>query len=143
MKQYIVDASVAAKWYFREEFEEKANTLFEAFQKGLAMLVVPEIFYPEMAKVCKKRMRDQKIGNKRALQVFDEIMQLPLKTYSDRELAHVAFKNSIEFNITSYDGLYMGLAELLNSPLITADQKLLNACKNRFFLIEPLEDFVL
>ncbi|MBI3999283.1 MAG: hypothetical protein HY351_01590, partial [Candidatus Omnitrophica bacterium] len=58
----------------------------------------------------------------------------------DKELADVAVENAIQYEVTVYDGLYVALAEIYVAPLVTADNGILKALKNRFDFILPLEE---
>lgn len=77
------------------------------------------------------------------IEYLEKIMKLPLMAYSDKELADVALENAQRFGITAYDGLYVALSELYLAPLVTADEKLFKACRNRFHFIESLRDMKL
>lgn len=141
MKQWVVDASVGAKWFFEEALQEKALHLIEGAKQNLITLIVPEFFYIELASVCRKRVRGKKISVGDALDALDRIVGLPLTKYSDAELSDVALENALRFGISVYDGLYLALAEIYVAPLVTADEILLKACKGRFDFIESLQDF--
>ena len=141
MEQRIVDASVGAKWFFEEKLQEKALHLIEGARQGLITLVVPEIFYVELASVCRKRVRRGTMSAGDAVDTFDRIVELPLTKCSDLELSDVALENALRFGISAYDGLYLALAEVYVSPLVTADETLLKACERKFDFIEALQDF--
>lgn len=70
--------------------------------------------------------------------MIDELARLPLEQYSDSELFDVAFDNAIQLKISAYDAIYVSLAEIYVAPLVTADDELIKACKNRFDFILPL-----
>ena len=141
MKRFIIDASVGAKWFFIEDLRDEATQYLLDGKRGDAELVVPQFFYAELMSVCLKRL-------KRGLTTFDEvfgiskdIMDLPLKSYPDKELAEVAFDNAAHYKISIYDSLYISLAEMYLAPLITADEQLFKACRKRFDFIEYLGNF--
>lgn len=46
MKSVVLDASVALKWYLREEeYFEKALKLLEDFVSGTITIIVPDLFF--------------------------------------------------------------------------------------------------
>lgn len=140
MKTYIVDASVGVKWFFDEEGKEMADYLIEQLQTGCFKLVVPEIFYLEFASVCLKKNRRGLIKQSDTFKIFERMAELPLERYSDHELSDIALENAAQIGLGLYDATYIALAEIYASPLVTADQNLIRACRNRFDFILPLEE---
>lgn len=136
----IIDASVGAKWFLGEEFSEIANRLKEDAAQEKIEIVVPEFFYSEMANIFWKEVRKKKMKIRDAQEGMDRLMGLPLQKYADQELSDVALDNALQFGISVYDALYLSLAEVYVSPLITADKELFKACHKRFDFIEYLGD---
>ena len=87
MQTYIVDASVAIKWYFDEEGREIALRLIDDFMGKNSKLIVPEIFYPEFANTCRKKVKQNLATSAEVLDIFNNLMKLSLERYSDRELS--------------------------------------------------------
>lgn len=137
---YIVDASVGVKWLFREKMHEKAMAFVEGLRKKKFQIVVPEIFYSELASACWKRARKKIVSMEQAVTAHEFVMSLPLMRYSDHELSDVALENALQYQISTYDGLYITLAEIYLAPLVTADDNLLAKCQKRFEFIEHLAD---
>lgn len=137
---FVLDASVAAKWFFKEEMSEKSLVFLERLRRREIRVVVPEFFYSELGSVCSKRVRRDKIPVKQAITYSDSLSELPLQPYSDRELADVALENAFLFNISVYDALYVSLAEIYCAPFVTADKALFEKCRKRFDFIEYLGD---
>ena len=75
-----------------------------------------------------------------AVRNHDQIMALKLERYSDHELSDIALKNALQYKISTYDALYLSLAEIYLAPLVTADDSLFKACKDRFDFIEHLSE---
>jgi len=136
----VIDASVAMKWFFNEEDSDKASFFLKALRHEEIKIVVPEIFYLETANACRKRVKQKKISIDTAIQTHNEMMSLPLERYPDYELAGVAWTNSLQYDLSVYDALYLSLAEVYAAPLITADRTLLKICRNRFDFIEDLRE---
>lgn len=138
---FVLDASVGAKWFYKESLSENASHFLERLMRREIRIVVPEFFYSEIAHVFVKRLRRKMITFEQALLELDEAMELPIEFYPDRELADVALENALRFKISVYDSLYLSLAEIYVAPLITADEALLKACQKKFDFIESLQDF--
>lgn len=141
MERLVVDASVGAKWYFREEFQEAAFDLLERAEKKEVKLVVPELFYLEIGNLCWKLFRRRTIQFEDAAAVLNKVSALPVERYSDQKLAGIALENAARFGISVYDGVYLALAEIYAAPLVTADEGILMATKNRFDFVLSLKEF--
>jgi len=140
MDTFVIDASIGVKWFFEEKGREAAFYLFDRLERGEIKVAVPEFFYAEMGNVCRSRVRKKEIKSSVAFQIMDRVMELSLQSYSDQELSDVAFDNAIQFDLTVYDALYVSLAEIYTAPLVTADDLLIKACKDRFDFIMPLQE---
>ncbi len=140
INRFIFDASVAVKWFFDEEEDEKARRFLRLLRQKEIEIVVPELFYCEFASACWKKVSKNLVSFEYASQALDDIAALPLKRYPDYELFDVAFGNAIQYGISAYDGFYVALAEIYVAPLVTADEGLLAACRGRFDFIESLKD---
>lgn len=143
MDQFIVDASVAAKWYFDEEMKEQACQLIEKLKRKEIHILVPGVFYSEVANICWKRVKKRILQIEDAVDTLDDMLELPLESFADQELADIALGHAIHFDISVYDGLYLALAEVYLAPFVTADENLLRKCRNRFEFIESLRDLKL
>lgn len=140
MKTYIIDASVGVKWFFDEAGKEPADYLIEQLHMDKLKLVVPEIFYLEFASVCLKKSRRGLIKKSETFKILDRMAALSLERYSDYELSDVALENAAQLGLSIYDAVYVALAEIYASPLVTADKNLIHACQKRFDFILPLEE---
>ena len=140
----ILDASVGVKWIFQEALSEKAEALLKLAEEQKVEIVVPGLFYEELANACWLRVRKNLPLYGTTDDALDRIADLPLlKTYPNRELTTVAYENALQFNISAYDAHYVSLAEVYVAPLITADEKLLAACRGKFDFIESLAEIKL
>ena len=137
---FVLDASVGAKWFCQEALSEEASQLLERVVSREIRGVVPEFFFSELALVCVRRQRRKMITVAQALADLDEVMELPLESYPDKELLDVALENALRFGVSVYDGIYLALAKAFVAPLVTADETLLKACRGRFDFIESLQD---
>ena len=140
MNTYIVDASVAVKWFLEEENQKSAIHLANECGKNRIKIIVPEFFFVEMANVFWSKTERNLLKIFEAMEMMDRLVKLGLKRYSDHELSEVALENALQYGISVYDALYVSLAEIYVAPLVTADETLIKACKNRFDFILPLQE---
>ncbi|MEE8393235.1 MAG: type II toxin-antitoxin system VapC family toxin [Rhodospirillales bacterium] len=136
---YVVDASVAVKWFIREELQADAMGLLD----HASLLWAPDWIVQEVAHVAYKKWRDHEIGSEhakamvQALPVFIAQLQ-PSVSLTDRALAI-----AMAINHPVYDCLYLACAEAASGVLVTADKKFCQAVRGTPFepLVRYLGDF--
>lgn len=119
----VIDASVAAKWFFDEEHSMAALNLLEnPFE-----LNAPDFFFLEMNSLLCKRARRLELSTTEAFEMDDEIRSMPIQSYPSTALRERAFVLALETKSSIYDCLYLALAEVLGAKMITADRKFFQA----------------
>lgn len=118
MNRFVVDASVAAKWFVREEFSEEALSLFAEKNE----LHVPDYFLIEMDSLFCKWVRRQIITLKESSEMRESLRQYPLRQHSFLPFLDSTFMLANLTQTSPYDCLYLATALLLNATLITADK---------------------
>jgi predicted nucleic acid-binding protein len=135
MKAWVLDASVAAKWFLPPEDEtlvEEALGILTAFGSGSCRLMVPDLFWSEMPNIFWKASRSGRITRKIAQEATDELISLNLETRSSKTLASEAVRLALGCNRPVYDSVYVTLAVMSGRPLLTADERLVNVLGHRF-----------
>lgn len=120
IKRYVVDASVAAKWYFREEHSERADALLEQDSE----LFAPGLLAVEIATLVWKRARRGEISEVAADRIVAALRQVPLEIRPTAELVTAALPLALHGGLTLHDAFYAALAVKSGCPLVTADRKL-------------------
>jgi predicted nucleic acid-binding protein len=119
MKNYVVDASVAVKWFVPELGREAALRLWEP----TCHLHVPEFFLLEVGNfVCKKRRRGE-WNLAEGEFVMDKIRKISLTWHQDEPLFSKAFDLAHDTYRSLYDYLYLSLAIAIDGQMVTADLK--------------------
>lgn len=122
----VVDASVAVKLFLREELSDRAAALFaQLTATPPARFYVPDHFFIECANVLWKYARFYGYGRDAALQDLLDLRQLPWHSLATRELAHASLAVGLDYEIAAYDAAYVVVAESVEVPLVTADEKML------------------
>ena len=118
----VVDASIVFKWFVQEEGSEKALMLREKHLKGDVILVAPELIILEVVNALKYKKKDKEtlIKINEALMMM-QINLIPLNQF----LVEKAINASTEYDLTIYDAIYLALAQIHGTSLITEDKKLL------------------
>ena len=124
MNHCVLDASVAVKWYVPEVHSEKALSLLEA-QRGADLTIhVPDLFLAGTGNIVWKKVRRREISEREAGEISRALLSVPKVVYPTEVLLPASLELACRLGRTVYDSLYLALAALLDSPLITADQRL-------------------
>jgi len=130
MTLVVVDASVAAKWFLPargETLVDEAFHLLRRYAKGELQLVVPDLFWAELANIFWKAIRQRRWQKPAAERALASLDARKLPTVSSRSLLDVAFAIATAFDRSVYDALYVALAVHSKTEFVTADEKLANA----------------
>lgn len=122
----VVDASVAAKLYFREEGSEAARRLLKA---GWT-LIAPDLLLIELASVAAKRARRDLCTPGEAAFTTRSVRGLIDEVTPVGELANRACEMAIGLGVSAYDGCYLALAEAAACQVLTADERFARRAAN-------------
>jgi predicted nucleic acid-binding protein len=120
---YVVDASVAIKWYIPEVFEQEATR----FLKSRPHLHVPELILLEISNITWKKVRRGEITSTEGDQVVQAIARKRWQIYSHKRLIKSAYAGAEATGQTVYDWSYLALAISLGCEFVTADEKFYRA----------------
>lgn len=135
MSAFVIDASVAAKWFLPAEGEsltQEALGLLRRYVRGEARFVVPDLFWAEFGNILWKAVRRGRWMRATAEAAIRAMKGRKLPTISSEMLLEEAFIIAAAFDRTVYDGLYVALAIHSKGQLITADERLANALAAHF-----------
>jgi predicted nucleic acid-binding protein len=120
----VVDASVVLEALLRRA---KSEAVREHLLAGRQMLHAPHLLDIEVAHVIRRYAAIGDMDGERGRAALAILADLPLRRYRhDFLLQRVwEFRN----NFTAYDAVYVALAEALDVPLLTRDQRLAGAAR--------------
>jgi predicted nucleic acid-binding protein len=130
--QWVVDASVALKWYFRdEELQSQADSLLEAFASGAATLTAPSFIRYEIANAFVVAQRRGRLSYQQLLPRLESFLALNIvQLTDDEELILAAIELTTRVPVAFYDALYLAIAQRLAFNFVTADRQLHERTKN-------------
>jgi predicted nucleic acid-binding protein len=131
---YVLDASVAAKWFLPpsgETLSREAQDLLREFAGGRLRLLVPDLFWPEFGNVQWKAVRSGRISRRSAEESIEALQGMGITTAASRPLLTDAFAIAATFQRSVYDGVYVACAVASGAPLVTADERMVNALAAR------------
>jgi predicted nucleic acid-binding protein len=135
LTSYVLDASVAAKWFLppeREPFFDKAEGVLRRFRSGDCRLLVPDLFWSELGNILWKAVRVGRIPGASCEAAVQALEHVGIATFPCFPLLKDAIALALAFDRTVYDALYVALAVVSDVPLLTADERLANALAVRF-----------
>jgi len=126
LSRYVVDASVAIKWFVPEVHAEAAARLLE----GDNQLLAPDLLFPEFGNILWKKARLGEIRVSEAREILRALEAVPLQVHTTQPLIESAFEIAYGLERSVYDSVYLSLAVINECRMITADKKFYNVLKN-------------
>jgi predicted nucleic acid-binding protein len=127
---FVVDASVAAKWFLPaagETLTDEALEFLHGYTTGQIRLIVPDVFWAEFANILWKAVRQGRCRKDTADAAIAAMKDRNLPTVPSLALLEAAFAIANAFQRTVYDSLYVALAISSKAELLTADERLARA----------------
>lgn len=125
MSVFVVDASVVIKWFVPEIHALAAGRLLEA----RAELIAPDLLFAEVANTMWKKVRRGDLTSESAQELVADLQWIEVETVPCRDLASDAHALAIATGRSVYDSIYLALAIRLDTQLVTADERLVNAIR--------------
>jgi len=116
---FVVDASVAIKWFLPEIHSEAASRVL----RSKRALLAPDLVWAEVGNTLWKKVRRNEITAEEAYGILRDFIRFPLRTYASKTLLPAAWELADQFGITVYDSLYLALVSGRGRSLVTADRK--------------------
>lgn len=135
MTDFVLDASVAAKWFLSPSHEShtgEALALFERFVDGDVRFSVPDLFWAELGSAFWKAVRLGRFSRTSAETALSDLRNRDLLVYPIAPLLDEAFHIATLYDRSVYDSLYVALAVKTKQQLLTADERLANALAAHF-----------
>ncbi len=121
----VVDASVAAKWVLAEAGSHHARLLSQV------ELEAPDLLFVECANILWKKVRLGDLRENEAISCLEVLLTAPVRLVPSLDLLVPALGLSLRLKHPVYDCIYLALAVRSGWPLISADQKFVEAVRRR------------
>jgi hypothetical protein len=115
----VVDASVAAKWFVREDFYEDAAELLEYFDQ----LCSVDLLVAEVTNIAWKKLLLGAIAPAQAVDMAKGVRSGISRLYPSGLFNERALQLASQLRHSVYDCLYLACAESLGATLVTADRQ--------------------
>lgn len=119
---WVLDASVAVKWFFRDEpLRKEADLVLDAVVRRPDDFLVPDMFYIETTAVINRKSKRDENFCKSAL---DSLYELGIPSVPvGREIMEMAVEAACARNLTVYDAIYVALAKTSAARWLSADEQ--------------------
>lgn len=122
----ILDSSVIAKWYFKEENSDLARRLLEQHQVHLIQITSPILLFFEIGNI----FINKKLTAVNFSRHIQDLLALNLTIINtEKVLLKNTFAIALNYQLSFYDATYVALAQKLKCDFITADKKLYQKTK--------------
>lgn len=121
---FVVDASVAVKWFVAEADREKARPLLRLEFIRYA----PDIFFCEVANALSKKVLAAEITEEQASRALDDLSAYVPYVCPTNIVLRDAFDLSLRLKHPVPDCLYLACARHLGAVLVSADRKFMDKC---------------
>ena len=127
----IIDASVVAKWLLRDEDDiAAADYILASAQARELRLSAPRQIEVEVANVIRKAALSGRVATSAVDAGLDRwltIARESLHLVENRRLLRPALRESLRWGVSLFDALYVSLAVIAGTQLVTGDRRLLRA----------------
>jgi predicted nucleic acid-binding protein len=123
---FVLDASIALRWFLDHPVPAYANKVKQFFLKG-ARAVVPALWHLEMSNglaVAERRSILTSADVDQAVIDIEQLVAQAVDVNSDVVSARQALITARGFQLSAYDAVYLDLARRERLPLATLDDKL-------------------
>lgn len=130
MNAYILDSSVAAKWFLPpagETLVDESLAVLDQFTDGRLRLFVPDVFWTEVAGILWKAARAGRMSDASAEDAIICLSHAGIPSIETAPLLRNALPIALHFDRTIHDAIYVAIAVTSGRPLVTADERLANA----------------
>ncbi len=136
----VVDASVAAKWLIAEPDSEIAAMLLD----GSFDLQAPRLLASEIGNMLWRKAVNGSIDDHEAARLAAALLEMPLQWRDDERTCVEAVRIAVELGHPVYDCMYLALASLIGSQVVTADKRFVSAAASTPYrtIVSPLWEFV-
>lgn len=123
MSRLVIDSSVAIKWWVPEVHSADALRYLDPDLERDA----PELLLAEAGNILWKKVRAGELTREEAERIGADVGQADVTIHPMAPLLGSALRLGLETGRSVYDSMYLALAEMLSTRLVTADRRLYNA----------------
>lgn len=137
-----VDASLAVRWIIPEDYSEQALDLLAFWGQTQTELFAPTHLLYEVNSTLRFLVSQKVISDEIGDGAFSRLRKLRIRLTSRSAIFPLAWKLARELNQpTTYDTVYLALAQMLDCELWTADRKFYHAVRTQAREVKWIGDY--
>ena len=136
----MLDASVVLGLVLGEPWRAQAEHIMDSLAVGSRRVVAPWLFDLECASGLVKAVRRRRLDEARALDYLLDLLDLPIERLEASGAEVEALLLALEYGISTYDAVYVALANEEGLALVTADARLVRALAGSPHVVLHLDD---
>jgi predicted nucleic acid-binding protein len=126
MRDIVIDASVAAKWFLDEPHSTEALDILKKVLDDELSLLAPDHIYAEIGNTLWRRTSAGTVVVSDAQDFISDFLRIKITLVSTADLLSDAYHLAITHKRSMYDSLYLALSQREQCQFVTADEKLVN-----------------
>lgn len=119
----VLDASAAVAVLLN--LDEGVDRIRARMDEALDGLHVPHLFEIEVMSALRRYALAQRLSDRRSVELLEDLTTMNIIRYSHTALLPRVWE--LRANVSAYDAAYIALAETLEAPLVTRDERLSRA----------------
>jgi len=132
VNRIVIDASVALKWFLRDEkYGDRALDLLDRFVRGELVLAAPSLMVYEVINGLVIAQRKGRIAEEKVLSSISGFLNLGITFVDVAGLEARVLHFCRVYDRSAYDASYLAVAEKESLALVTGDERLYNSTKGK------------
>jgi predicted nucleic acid-binding protein len=119
--RFVLDCSVAVKWYVPEVLSDVADDLLAEIRAGKVRVVAPDSIFAEMGHALRRHLLAGRLLGDECDLLMARFVATPIPTVPTRRLAEDAMRLTVAEKRPFYDALYVALAIREDLRVLTVD----------------------
>ena len=125
--RYVLDCSVAVRWFVPQPHAPRALALLELIRERKVEVIAPDVIVPEFGHVLRKLAVGRTIKHEQAQTFFDRFLDMNVPQVPSLPLSRAALRLALAHMGTFWDALYVALAVENDLEVVAADEPMTKA----------------
>jgi predicted nucleic acid-binding protein len=140
--KFVIDASVALKWQFKDESETEASIqMLTDFIEGKISIFSPTLFIYEVVSAIHIAVSRKRIVEGEGIEIIKDICGLGVVLADFSGLEENTFHMAKTYKRSVYDCAYLALAQKEGCNFYTGDKRLFNSIKNKLPFVKWIGNY--
>jgi predicted nucleic acid-binding protein len=140
--KFVIDASVALKWQFKDESETEASIqMLTDFIEGKIYIFSPTLFIYEVVSAIHIAVSRHRIIEDEGIEIIRDVLGIGLMLADFSGLEENTLHMAKTYKRSVYDCAYLALAQKEGCNFYTGDKRLFNSTKNKLPFVKWIGNY--